>query len=179
MLIKNAVALLLALSILLLLCNCSQNSRNLETDDTEEMVGDTIPVVIEETFKWAAAKINFDEYCTSCHGHEVNAFVDRNWDHGNTKEDIVRSIKDGFIDDGMPAYDTTFTDLEIDELADYILVGIADRESYDNDNEETPKYYNTNLLRLKIDTVVSGLGIPWGLKVTADGTVYVTEKEGK
>ena len=30
-------------------------------------------------------KENFEKYCTSCHGNEVNAFVDRKWKYGNKK----------------------------------------------------------------------------------------------
>ncbi len=124
-------------------------------------------------------KEHFEKYCTSCHGNEVNAFVDRKWKYGNTKEDLVRSIKLGIPDAGMPAYEVTFSDTEVEALAEYILNGIQDRKSYDAAKIPTPKYYSTKLLELRVDTVVNEVGIPWGIKVTADGTVYFTQKEGK
>jgi len=181
----NKITLSEIFLILALFCfvQCSQRTGDLGSETTPTIVQDTIEETSTEEVEpvdttWLAAEANFMEYCTSCHGNEVNAFVDRKWEYGNTKEEIIMSIRDGIINEGMPAYDTTFTDLELDELAEYILIGIADRESYNNDKTETPKYYDTELLKLKVDTVVADLGIPWGIKVTSDGTIYLTEKAG-
>lgn len=130
-----------------------------------------------------AAKDNsptkFKEFCTSCHGQNANAFVDRKWKYGNTKEDLVRSIRDGLDKEGMPAYGVSMSAIEIDAMAEYILTGIKDRDSYDSGNVSTPKYYKTDKLELTIDTMLTDLGVPWGIKVTKDGTIYFTEREGK
>ena len=124
-------------------------------------------------------EVNFKEYCSSCHGQRMNAFVDRKWKYGNSKADLISSIKNGITKVGMPAYDTTFTAVELSELADYIMTGITDRKSYTADKDVTPKYYKTDKLNLQVDTVVGQLGVPWGIKVTDDGTIYYTEREGK
>ncbi|HZH96216.1 MAG TPA: cytochrome c, partial [Flavisolibacter sp.] len=55
---------------------------------------------------------NYKEYCSGCHGEEMNAFVDRKWKHGNTDEDLFKAIKVGYHDEGMPGFDTAFTDKE-------------------------------------------------------------------
>jgi len=34
----------------------------------------------------------YTQYCASCHGEKVEAFVDRKWNHGNKKADIIASI---------------------------------------------------------------------------------------
>ncbi len=124
-------------------------------------------------------KENFEKYCTSCHGNEVNAFVDRRWKHGSTKADLVRSISKGIVNEGMPSYEVTFTTEEIEALAEYILNGISDRKSYSTEEVPTPKFYSTEKYKVQVDTIVENVGIPWGMKVTEDGSVYFTQKEGK
>ena len=54
----------------------------------------------------------------------MQAFVDRKWKHGKTKDSIMLSIKSGFAEAGMPPFDSIFTDQEVAGLADYILTGI-------------------------------------------------------
>lgn len=152
---------------------CGKPVQPLLTESTSDV--QKIQNVADET----GPKEHFDKYCTSCHGNEVNAFVDRKWKYGSTKEDLIRSINVGIPDAGMPAYDVTFSDSEVEALADYILNGIKDRKSYDAAKIPTPKYYSTEQLDLQVDTIVNEVGIPWGIKVTKDGTVYFTQKEGK
>ncbi|RRN77446.1 cytochrome c, partial [Pseudoxanthomonas sp. SGD-10] len=70
------------------------------------------------------AAIHYKNYCASCHGEKMEAFADRKWKYGNSREAIFKSIKNGYINDGMPAFDKTFKDAEIYNLTDYILEGI-------------------------------------------------------
>lgn len=121
---------------------------------------------------------NYAEFCSSCHGQNMKAFVDRNWQYGNTKEDLIKSIRDGKKRNGMPAYKESLSTTEIEALAEYILTGIADRSIYDVQSEKTPKFYSTEKLKVQVDTVVENIGIPWGMKVTKDGTIYFTERSG-
>jgi len=123
-------------------------------------------------------EVNYKTYCSGCHGNEMEAFVDRKWRHGNSKESLIKSIKVGIKDAGMPAYDTTFTSQQLEELADYILTGIEKRKTYDIQEKKTPKYYDTQYMNLQVDTVVNGIEIPWGIKVTEDGTIFFTERKG-
>lgn len=124
------------------------------------------------------AEANYKEYCASCHGVQMQAFVDRVWVNGNSKKALENSIRSGMLNAGMPAFDTTFTESEIAGLAEYILVGIEERKSFDVGGVVSPEYYTSTYQNLKTDTVVDGIGIPWGLKVTPDGTMYFTEREG-
>jgi hypothetical protein len=36
---------------------------------------------------------NYKEYCSGCHGEEMNAFVDRKWKHGSTDEDLLKQLR--------------------------------------------------------------------------------------
>ena len=120
----------------------------------------------------------FRKFCSSCHGQRMKTFVDRKWKYGSTLADIERSIAKGIVDEGMPAYEATMETDEITKLSQYILQGIKDRKSYDIVEKQTPKNYVTNFYNLKVDTVVAGIEIPWGIKVHADGTIFFTERKG-
>ncbi len=121
---------------------------------------------------------HYAEFCASCHGSTMEAFVDRKWKYGSSRDEIIKSIAMGITKAGMPSYDTTFTAVQLSSLADYIMKGISDRASYDPVSKVTPQYYTTEKMTLEVDTVVGGLEVPWGIKVTTDGTVYFTERKG-
>ena len=123
---------------------------------------------------------NYREYCASCHGAQLKTFVDRTWVYGNSWNEVFKAIKEGYPEDGMPAYDTTFTDGEIGELVDYILEGI---EQYTREEvRSTAKVSGTiqsEALTFKLDTLVTGLGIPWGLAFLPNNDMLITERSGE
>jgi aldose sugar dehydrogenase len=130
----------------------------------------------------AAAKTpaeNYQNYCSSCHGEKMDAFVDRDWRHGNTLPDLVKGIAKGYKDEGMPAFEKTFTKTEIEELANYILNGIKNRATYDFDEEPKTGIFKSEKLTVKLDTVATGLAVPWGMAFLPDGSLLVTERNGK
>lgn len=126
------------------------------------------------------AEANYDNYCSGCHGAQMQAFVDRKWKYGKTRADIIKAIKVGYPDDGMPSYDTTFTDNETAELTDYILKGInsMNRYAFQNDKLETDTFVTASLT-FELDTIVTGMDSPWGMTFLPDGDMLVTEKKGE
>src|SRR5690606_35881667 len=76
------------------------------------------------------AAAHFKTYCSSCHGEKMEAFVDRKWKYGKSREDIFKSIKNGYEESGMPSFKTAFKDGEIYALADYILKGLSSMDRY-------------------------------------------------
>jgi len=122
---------------------------------------------------------NYQEYCAGCHGAKMDAFVDRKWEYGNKKKDLVASIKNGIDDLGMPAFDSTFTTKEINELATYILTGIENLERYTGETKLKPQVFETGGFRYRLDTVVSGLKVPWGLAFLPSGDYLVSDRNGK
>ena len=122
------------------------------------------------------AAANYQEYCSGCHGEQLKSFVDRQWIYGSSKDALIKAIKIGYPDDGMPGYDTTFTDDEIADLADYILVGIkevkAEKEAKFSDTFQSEK------LTYRLETVVEGLDVPWGIDFLPNNEMLITERDG-
>lgn len=67
------------------------------------------------------------ELCASCHGNKMQgtekarSMLDTSWQFGGSKQDIIKSIRDGVIDKGMPAWQGAINYKQIGRLADYIL----------------------------------------------------------
>ncbi len=122
---------------------------------------------------------NYANYCASCHGEKMDMFVDRKWKHGSSEQDLFKVIKQGYPDEGMPGFDTTFTDKEISDLADYIITGIDNIKRYDFQEAVRSNIFKTESLTIKLDTIAKGIKIPWGMAFMPNGEMLVTERGGK
>lgn len=122
----------------------------------------------------------YRQYCAGCHGQQMNTFVKHDWKFGKTKSAIFKAVKYGYPDKGMPGYELTFNDKEIYDLSNYLLAGI---DAYKNlpakKSDNSNGIFETELLRIKIDTVAAGLGIPWCIAFLPGGDLLVTDRGGK
>lgn len=121
---------------------------------------------------------NYAAYCASCHGIKMDAFVDRRWKYGSTDADLIKAIKIGYDDDGMPGFAETFSDKEIQELVDYIQAGIANVDQYSFESVDASSTIKTEELIIRLDTVAQGFDIPWGLTILDDGSMLIAEQGG-
>lgn len=122
---------------------------------------------------------NYASYCGGCHGEKMDAFVDRKWKHGNTANDLFKAIKTGYPDEGMPGFDSTFTDPEINELVSYILTGIENVNRYTFTDTNRSNVFTSELLTVKLDTVLAGIDVPWGMAFLPNEDMLITERGGK
>lgn len=122
---------------------------------------------------------NYAAYCASCHGGKMDMFVDRDWKHGNTIKDLVNGIKNGYPDEGMPGFADAFSHKEIEELAQYILEGVKNVDSYNfKDKPETNKFASESMV-VMLDTVATDIAVPWGIAFLPAGEILVTDRGGK
>jgi mono/diheme cytochrome c family protein len=76
----------------------------------------------------ANSKELYTQLCASCHGmnmqgnEKVPSLVDNQWLNGGTRQAIIKSITDGIVSKGMPAWGGTLTAPEIVKMADYIVL---------------------------------------------------------
>lgn len=140
------------------------------------VVPDDSPVA---SVDFTRAEANYKNYCSGCHGEQMQAFVDRKWKNGTEPHQLFASIKDGISEGGMPAYDTTFTDQELNELVAYIQTGLANVDLYKNDvSVKLENPCQTEEYQIEVVPVVEGLEIPWSVQVLSDGTILYTERKG-
>ena len=152
---------------------CSQTSEKSMPDENAEQV----EVLDSATLQ---AMDNFEKFCSSCHGEQMMAFADRKWKHGKERDSIYASIKNGYADAGMPSWEASFSEQEINNLVDYILKGIENVERY-GFQEVTLESdtFETELVKFSLDTIVSGMTNPWGMTFLPSGDILVTERSGE
>src|SRR5688500_12708881 len=52
---------------------------------------------------------NYQTYCAGCHGVKMDEFVDRDWRHGSSLNDMIKGIRAGYPDEGMPGFAKALT----------------------------------------------------------------------
>lgn len=73
----------------------------------------------------AAGQVTFAKTCVPCHGAKGEGGVGPNltddyWLHGGNIADLFKTIKYGYPDKGMQSWQSTFSPIQIQELASYI-----------------------------------------------------------
>ena len=126
----------------------------------------------------SGADATFKKFCASCHGADANVFADRQWKHGNTKADLIKSIAEGYPDLGMPTWSAALKPQEISDMADYILDGIAKRKAYDFNDKPKSNIFVQNSMTVKLDTIAQGIKKPWGMAFLPDGDMVFTDCGG-
>ncbi|WP_353132012.1 PQQ-dependent sugar dehydrogenase [Pseudopedobacter sp.] len=124
------------------------------------------------------AAIHYKNNCSSCHGEKMEAFVDRKWKYGKSREDIFKSIKNGYEEGGMPSFKTAFKDGEIYALADYILKGLSSMDKYAGSSKPKSNIFETEKMKIKLDTVYTGGNVPWSISFLPNGDILATDRGG-
>jgi glucose/arabinose dehydrogenase len=126
-----------------------------------------------------SASENYQNYCAGCHGEKLEKFAAKKWMEGESSESAFKSIKYGIQDIGMPSFQKTFTDDEILALAVYIKKGIPDDKSVLKPADVAGGIVQSEVQKFTIDTIVSGLDVPWGMAFLPNGDMLISERAGK
>jgi aldose sugar dehydrogenase len=124
------------------------------------------------------AAFNYRTYCAGCHGDNLEKFTAKKWmdEPGNTS--VINSIKMGIESQGMPAFQKTFTEKEIEELAAYVKRGIPEDKSLLKPALIPGGVVESEVQQFIVDTIVTGLNVPWGLAFLPNGDLLISERAG-
>ncbi|WP_420601686.1 PQQ-dependent sugar dehydrogenase [Flagellimonas sp.] len=169
--LRISVAVILLGSLL----SCSDSQDN--PTPSEEENGSGTEIVDKER-----AALNYRNHCGGCHGQNLGSFVERQWTHGNSAEEVLNSIKTGYANNGMPAYESTFSEQEIKDLTNFILSEIdgKTKQMLEEDNPDLSGLTTSDDLTFRLETITNKIpGIPWGIEQLPNGAFLVTERGGK
>ena len=68
----------------------------------------------------------YQQLCASCHGKNLEgtevakSLSDDKWEYGANRKDIIKNIREGIVEKGMPAWEGALNPKEISEMAAYI-----------------------------------------------------------
>lgn len=124
------------------------------------------------------AASNYQRFCAGCHGAALEKFAEKKWMDEDDNASVVRSIKYGIEEEGMPAFQKTFSDTEIAELADYVKKGIPDDRTLLKPAVTPDGIIETESQKYIVETVVSGLKVPWGMVFLSEKEILISEREG-
>lgn len=125
-----------------------------------------------------SAEENYTKLCASCHGINQETFINREWHFGNEKPNLIHSITYGQLDLGMVPFESVLSTEEINDLAGFILK-VAKTGKTDFIAQKGPEINVSEKVKFRVDTIVSGLNVPWGLAFLPNGDLLITEKSGK
>ncbi len=120
----------------------------------------------------------YTQYCASCHGEKVEAFVDRKWKHGNTKAELIASITNGYSDMGMPTWKETLSKKDIEKLADLIVENLAGVEQYKFANKPSSNVFSSEGMTVSLDTIATGFESPWGFAQLPNRDYLISDRSG-
>ena len=95
-----------------------------------------------------------------------------------TKDDLIKSITNGYPDNGMPAWGKSLKKEDINALADYILEGLDKASKYSFASKPKSNIFTSEDMTVKLDTIASGLSSAWGMTFLPDGDMLITDRNG-
>ena len=128
----------------------------------------------------------YGELCASCHGPKLTgaqapSLLDDVWKFGGDDASIGKSIKEGSLAAGMPPMANALSEQEIRAMVIFIREEAAKvgREQSTFARPGARTVVKSELHAFKLETVVIGLEVAWGLDFLPDGRMLVTEKPGR
>jgi glucose/arabinose dehydrogenase len=128
----------------------------------------------------------FNEVCVACHGNSTAkgpvgpSLFDAEWIHGGDDDAIVKSIKDGYADKGMPGFKDSMTDPEIWQMVAYLrtqAANLKEKPVYVPDPDGQIVKSETQTFKMEI--VARNLETPWALAFLPDGRLLISERPGR
>jgi glucose/arabinose dehydrogenase len=124
------------------------------------------------------ASDNYHMHCAGCHGVNLDKFKDSKWTYAKSPAKIEQIIATGIKDEGMPGFETLLSKDEIRALSEYILAESKSKSINIKKVKITDKTVLGTDVKYRVETVVKGLEIPWGIEFLPDGSLLIAERNG-
>lgn len=126
-------------------------------------------------------KALYQQHCAQCHGSDLNggnatSLVDGVWQFGAEENYIRRNIKFGIPHLGMPSYEKTLNDNEINAILEYIQ---SAEQQTGAKKPELPKQIETMDYMMNVEEFATNLEIPWAIDFIDASTALITERPGR
>lgn len=132
------------------------------------------------------SRLMFRDNCAVCHGENLEGAAQGSplrgdLLHGESMDDIITSITEGYETSGMPSWRDIFSPVEIAGLAMFVLetrnnVGYA-TSNYDAPLEIPSTVFESRLHNFRLETLISDLEpLPFSIAPLPDGRLLLTEK---
>jgi aldose sugar dehydrogenase len=128
----------------------------------------------------------YAQSCASCHGARLQggqaaSLLDDAWMFGGDDASLARSIRDGQVEAGMPAFGSSLDERQVRALVIFIRekVDEARREQTVFAKPRGDAVVKSEEHAFRVETVAEGLEIPWSVAFLPDGRMLVTEKPGR
>jgi aldose sugar dehydrogenase len=145
------------------------------------------PARAAEAASGPAAQI-YAKTCASCHGTRLQggqgpSLLAGTYLHGTSDDAVARAIRDGYPEQGMPAWRSALAEPEIATLVQFIHEQRAENSpehlaSLDAaQKRQIPRIIKSELYSFRVE-IIAEIGKPWGLAFLPDGRLLVTEEAG-
>lgn len=129
----------------------------------------------------------YEQNCAACHGENLEGTgqgtpLNGELAYGDLQSDIERSISNGFLEQGMPAWSNTLSEDEIRFLALYVSetrAGLDYNDYYYNADVVVPnEIIESELQNFRLETIIDGIDpLPFSIEPLPDGRLLLTEKK--
>lgn len=123
----------------------------------------------------------YNQYCSNCHGQDLRggnaqSLLDGVWQFGDGSGYVSRNIKYGIPHLGMPSYENSLNDEEINLVVDWLY---REQSRAGVEKPDPPAQLESIEYTIGTEIWVDGLDTPWAIVFIDSDTALFTERSGK